>query len=199
MFSAVKFVAAAAIVTLFGGFLLAGVPMTPQGEEPLPAAVTASPSPEMTYQAPHQVSGTLDWEARLQTPVITQGDDRKTYRGGGDEYIIEMDDLRLSGTLYQLRNRDDIGQRYQHADGEVWTGSLELVNDDGTWTGTVRGYTSMNPGTLHWQIELTGSGAHEGSAALLTAMGLYGAWDVDGFIFPGALPDYPEPVEVPAE
>ena len=48
MFSALKFVAAAVIVALFGGFLLAGILTTPQGEDMAPAAVTASPSPMTT-------------------------------------------------------------------------------------------------------------------------------------------------------
>jgi hypothetical protein len=49
MFSALKFVTATAIVSLFGGFLLTGVLTTPQEGEVLPAAVTESPSP-MTAQ-----------------------------------------------------------------------------------------------------------------------------------------------------
>ena len=50
MFSALKFVAAAAIVALFGGFLLAGVLSTPQEVEVLPADATESPSPTMTSE-----------------------------------------------------------------------------------------------------------------------------------------------------
>ena len=47
-FSALRFVAAAAIVALFGGFLLAGVLSTqPDGEAP-PAAVAESPAPKAT-------------------------------------------------------------------------------------------------------------------------------------------------------
>ncbi len=45
MFSAVKFIAAAVIVALFGGFLLSGVLTTQQDDEVLPASVTDSPSP----------------------------------------------------------------------------------------------------------------------------------------------------------
>ena len=45
MFSAGKFVVAAVIVALFGGFLLASVLITPQKDEIGPAAVTESPSP----------------------------------------------------------------------------------------------------------------------------------------------------------
>lgn len=44
MFSAVKIVAAAAIVALFGGLLLTGVLTAPEGEERAPAAATSSPA-----------------------------------------------------------------------------------------------------------------------------------------------------------
>jgi hypothetical protein len=54
MSSAVKFVVAAAIVALFGGFLLTGVLTTQQGDEMAPAAVTASPT------------------AKTRSPVTTQ-------------------------------------------------------------------------------------------------------------------------------
>jgi hypothetical protein len=50
MFSALKFVAASAIVALFGGFLLAGVLTTPQDDEMAPAAMSASPASEVTSE-----------------------------------------------------------------------------------------------------------------------------------------------------
>ena len=199
MFSTVKFVAVAAIVALFGGFLLTGALTTQQGEELVPAAVTASPSPVTTYVAPQPVSGKFNFGRKIQAADISQGEDRKTHRDTGLEMPIELDDARLSGTIYLALNEDLIGEKYQHHDGEVSTGTLELVNDDGSWIGTVRGYASMNPATQHWHMELTGTGAHEGLSALLEAKGPYGSWDVEGLIFPGVLPEYPEPIEVPAE
>ena len=48
MFSAVKFIAAGVIVALFGGFLLAGVLTTQEGDEMVPGAVTDSPAPTTT-------------------------------------------------------------------------------------------------------------------------------------------------------
>jgi hypothetical protein len=51
VFSALKLVAAAAIVALFGGFLLAGILSTPQETEVLPANATESPSPTVTSVA----------------------------------------------------------------------------------------------------------------------------------------------------
>jgi len=47
MFSATKFVVAGVIVALFGGFLLTGVLTTQQGDEMVPAAVTASPETDL--------------------------------------------------------------------------------------------------------------------------------------------------------
>ena len=58
VFSALKFVAAAAIVALFGGFLLAGILSTPQETEVLPADETGSPSPTAT-SAPSFPTGTF--------------------------------------------------------------------------------------------------------------------------------------------
>ena len=48
MFSALKLVAATAIVALFGGFLLSGILTTQQSDVGIPAAATESPSPTMT-------------------------------------------------------------------------------------------------------------------------------------------------------
>jgi hypothetical protein len=48
MFSALKFIAAGVIVALFGGFLLAGILTTQQGDDVVPGAVTQSPGPEVT-------------------------------------------------------------------------------------------------------------------------------------------------------
>ena len=50
MFSALKFVAAAVVVALFGRFQLAGVQTTPQEERDLPAAPTAPPTAEATSE-----------------------------------------------------------------------------------------------------------------------------------------------------
>ena len=67
MFSAVKFITAAAIVALFGGFLLAGVLTTPQEGEVLPAAVTESPEPEATT-APKEP--TLPPDPSVRTDIL---------------------------------------------------------------------------------------------------------------------------------
>ena len=112
-----------------------------------------------------------------------------------------MDDARLSGTLWLLSNMEAIGGRIRASEGEVMAVTVELVNDDGSWVGTMRGYIAYEPRRVHyWQLELTGTSAYEGHSALLQVKGPgTGPYEVEGFVFPGALPDYPGPVEVPAE
>ncbi len=78
MFAALKFIAAAAIVALFGGFLLAGVLTTPQGDEMAPAAVTDSPSP---------VTATSELLFELSVPRWALPDDVTALEAGG--WILE--------------------------------------------------------------------------------------------------------------
>ena len=61
MFSAVKSIVAVAIVALFGSFLLAGILITSQDSEVLPAAATESPSPT-TPEEPLFPTGTFKAE-----------------------------------------------------------------------------------------------------------------------------------------
>ena len=58
MFSAAKFVLAAVIVALFGGFLLTGV-LTQQEEEPLPVGASVSASPQVSPVATDVIE--VDW------------------------------------------------------------------------------------------------------------------------------------------
>ena len=120
-------------------------------------------------------------------------DDRIRYRGAVYVDPIEMDDARLSGKLWQAWSKDGLRDGRP---GELITGTTELTNDGGSWVGKQRGYIDPFTGDYHFQIDLTGTGAYEGYSALLYAKG-HSTWDVEGLIFPGALPDYPDPVEVP--
>ena len=166
----------------------------------LSVAVVAQDEQEPDSRGPHEVSGTLRLVNEFQGSTLTVEEGRKLVRGGGNRETIEMDDPRLSGDLWTVLNRDFIGDRQYGGDGAVGTGAVELVNEDGSWVGTMRGYVSMDPRTHHWHYELTGTGAHDGFSALLYARRPEtGVWDVEGFVFPGALPAYPDPVVVPAE
>jgi len=149
---------------------------------------------------PHPVTGQIWIGAVLQPATVTEEEGRQVRRGFGFWDTIELDDARLSGKLWQVWNRDSIGGPLKQGDGEVAAAALELVNEDGSWVGTMRGYASMGPRSHYWQIELTGTDVYEGHSALLYAHGPAGGpWAVEGFVFPGALPPYPDPVEVPAE
>ncbi len=83
MFSALKFIAASAIVALFGGFLIAGVLTTPQGDDMAPAAVTASPSPMTTEEL---LSG-------MVTEEVQPGVLRVVNDGVRDLASVEADDI----------------------------------------------------------------------------------------------------------
>ena len=80
-----------------------------------------------------------------------------------------------------------------------FTGTLELVNDGGSWIGSLRGYATTKPATRHWHFELTGTGEYEGLSAILEGVGPLGSAEIEGLTFPGSLPEYPDPVVVPAE
>jgi len=165
----------------------------------LGGAVLAQDMETPASDGPHPVSGSLRADTGCfqgSTLVVEEG--RTQQRGYGCHDAIEMDDARLSGTLWHVWNRDFIGERQYGREGEVLTGTVELVNDDGSWVGTMRGYYTMDPRTAHWHLELTGTGAHDGFSALLYTKGL-DTMDVEGFVFPGVLPEYPDPVVVPTE
>lgn len=119
---------------------------------------------------------------------------------------IQMDEPRLSGLLRSTVNLDTYGGRELSGEGTVAAGRTELINDDGSWTGTLRGYRDVYAGPdgfpqrdIHWYVELTGSGAYEGHSALLYVDGnpSRGFLDVRGFVLPGVLPEYPDSIMYP--
>ena len=164
-------------------------------EPPVPVRVTGS----------IEAGGGFDFG----TVEVTQDDERgvEERRGSFWDDPIALDEPRLSGQLRSTLNMDTYGGRDLGGDGSVVTARTELVNDGGTWTGTLRGYSypHMDEGfpqrDLIWHIELTGTGAYEGNSALLYAQGSFndGLLEVDGLVFPGELPGYPDTVELPAE
>ena len=109
MFSALKFIAAAAIVALFGGFLLAGVVTTPQGDEMAPAAVTESPS-SMTTEA--LLSG-------MVTEEVEPGVFRVLDDGAGHTFpLVGVDHPR------------DVDGLYAAPDGAVWVRLSPCCSDN---------------------------------------------------------------------
>jgi len=172
--------------------LLGGAGGTVAAQEDDAEGVAAGPAP---------LTGTVIEKRQHQRASTSYDEDRIRHRGAEYEDVIEVDDARLSGTMWQVWNTDALpgpdGKVFGKS-GNLITGSTEINNDDGSWVGTMRGYLHPVTKDYHFQIELTGTGAYEGSSALLYAKGP-GNWHVEGFIFPGTLPEYPDPVEVPAE
>ncbi|MGD8485851.1 MAG: hypothetical protein PVH07_04350, partial [Chloroflexota bacterium] len=100
MFSAIKFVTAAAIVALFGGFLLAGVLTTQQDGEAPPAAVTESPSPMTTDDILPGIALTVE---EVEPGVYRVFDD-----GARDLATVEAMDIvaGYDGSIWLLREDD---------------------------------------------------------------------------------------------
>ena len=164
----------------------------------LGGSVVAQEEEAPAADGPHQFSGPCRYETSW-AEVDGEVDGRHLRREWSRCRCL-MDDDRLSGTLWQLWNHESIGGPKYRADGEVMFGTVELVNDDGSWVGTMRGYIVNGPRTHYWQLDLTGTGAYEGLSALAYVEGPGGgAHEFEGFVFPGALPEYPDPVEVPTE
>ena len=160
---------------------------------------------------PVQVTGSVEVGGSTDYGIVdvTWDDERgvEERRGGYWDDPIEMDEPRLSGQLRSMLNMDTYGGPVLGGDGSVVSASTELVNDDGTWTGTLRGYAYPHSSDgfpqrdMIWHIELTGTGAYEGLSALLYAHGPISrqVLEVEGFVFPGVLPEYPDSVEVPGQ
>ncbi|MGD8485914.1 MAG: hypothetical protein PVG27_13230 [Chloroflexota bacterium] len=155
MFSALKFVAAAAIVTLFGGFLLAGILTPPQDGEVVPAAVTESPEPTTTADL---LSGMVTEEVEpgvyrvvndgvrelqpLEAMRIKAGQDGSVWVESFAEYDEGLIRLGDKGTLDLQLELWDLGvEDFEVAsDATVWAvmGSEEEAalrsNDGQAWT-----------------------------------------------------------------
>ena len=196
MFSAVKFVAAAAIVALFGGFLLAGILTTQQDGEVLPAAVTESPSP-VSHQAA-AFDGVHPYGA-LYKPGKTKAEEGMVLkRGHGYSFRFDtVSDPRLAGTWRSIFNED------QYLTSPSWTGvwtrATRIDNAGGSWLGDLTGYREPG-GRWHHQGILTGTGAYKGLSAIVFIDdngSQAGTYDIHGFIFPGELPEFPEYPEPP--
>lgn len=137
--------------------------------EGLGGAVVAQDEEALASAGPYPVSSTLKPVDGFQGATLIVEEGRYLERGNGTYDTIEMDDDRLSGTLWNLWNIDHFKGRGYGSDGEVLVGTIELVNDEGSWVGTMRGYASMDPKTYQLGMELTDTGAHDGYSALLYA------------------------------
>ena len=151
------------------------------------------------FDAPYEVTGQAYFPRAMQNWDATWDEEREVEEC--KHYTaqrIELDDTRLSGWLVMTLRVDTFGGRRHGGLGEVMAASGQVVNDDGNWVGTMRGYVAEGPGRRHyWQLELTGTGAYAGHSALLRGQGGSGQRiEIQGFVFPGPLPAYPPEPEV---
>lgn len=160
----------------------------------VPLSPSPAPSADLSAGSPSLVTGQLAWNdmgvgwVEWQKEVPDKGGVRQRVRKRTAR--SEMNDARLTGTVTVTDNADrftsDSGQSVR---GEVLWGTVDIKNDQGTWTGTLTGTTDLSAkgrGTTY--IELVGAGAYEGLSAVLFERETATTIDWNGVIFPGVLP-----------
>ena len=106
--------------------------------------------------------------------------------------MFEATDPRLSGLFTQTLSVRSFPVDYAtDAWAMVWTAAVRIENEDGAWAGVFDGFANESHPREWYQLE--GEGEYEG----LTAIMLWHGEDetYEGVIVPGALPDYPAPIE----
>ncbi len=134
MFSALKFVAAGAIVALFGGFLLSGLLTEPQGDDMAPAAVTASPSPMSTDEL---LSGMVTEEVEPGViRVVNDGYRDLSYPNVG--YPGYTVDVTPDGSVWLSDDEGNqglfrLGEEAVFEEPSRWPPYLEVAPDGSLW------------------------------------------------------------------
>ena len=136
MFAALKFIAAAVIVALFGGFLLTGILSTPQGDEMAPAAVTESPSPMTTEEL---ISGMVTEEVEPGVyRVVNDGVRDLSYPLGGWDVTGFVVDVTPDGSVWVSVDEGDhglfrLGEEPVFEDVTVVPSHREVAPDGSLW------------------------------------------------------------------
>ena len=114
-------------------------------------------------------------------------------RGRSTSGSLTMNDPRLSGNVRLEDNADrfcDGPCSEATYRGDVLWGTIEITNEDGSWSGTSTGTTDTSGGGGNiTYYELVGSGGYEGlSAVIFERETPTSGWLWDGVIFAGDLP-----------
>jgi len=219
VFSAVKLVAAAAIIALAGGLVLTGILPTAPVSDPMPAAIeatatatdeAASPTIESSTElpVPAWVTGTVAGSQMIGSAGRKWMDGRTTYPEEVWQAKQLSPDPLIAGTLTTVANVHEIGEGDTVVGGAIsggalTTGTMHVENDDGSWRGAFAGYREpTEPWNHHTQVLLAGEGGYEGLRALLyytgsigEGYGHSGSQQIQGVIFEGVMPALPAPVE----
>lgn len=138
MFSAVKFMVAAVIVALFGGFLLTGILTTSPGDEAAPGAVTESPSPMTTEEL---LSGMVTEEVEPGVFRVDNDGVRDLSLAVGWGGYGHMVDVTPDGSVWVSvqENHPDppsmfrLGEEPVFEDFEPWPPYREVAPDGSLW------------------------------------------------------------------
>lgn len=143
---------------------------------------------------PVHVTGTIDGrQTESGASVLTD----KAFQHREQTYVgsLEMSDPRLSGEQWSTWNYDEI--RPLGANGMVAAGTFGVENDEGSWAGTFSGVEYPGATETLLQGWLVGHGPYDGLSAYLSyVLPHSGTMTVEGMIFSGNKPPFPEP---PAE
>jgi hypothetical protein len=190
MFSALKFVVAAVIVALFGGFLLTGVMTTQPSEVAAPAITQEKDLKAGDWMTPSEAAFFGGGDCSMD---VTAAERRAIPSAAGFETRglpttceVTLSDPRLGGTQVIVDNSDCF-QR----DGCIHWGTMEVVGPDGTWQGWYTG-TEFPDGSTNLYIVLTGAGEYEGLVNIRHASGSYwNALEQVGLVYQGPPPPMP--------
>jgi len=183
------------VISIIAIGLLAGSSVAVAAQEEEAAAEPSTPA---------KVTGTINTETGdlVEEPTETVVDGMLEVRDGaftGERF--EMDDARLSGTGTVAFNVD-VHPVNDFEDVVLEVVDFRIDNDDGSWAG--RGTMFVHNGAEIPEEEainlmtlpLTGSGAYEGLSAYLIIDGSEDQPIVEGVIYAGEMPPFPE---LPAE
>ena len=172
---------------------------TVEPETPTAAESAAPAATEPT--TPAKVTGTLrpGGGPPVQEPTETVVDGVLEARGvayEGDQ--LEMDDPRLTGSASVVMNAN-VHKVSDFIDVVAQAFQLRIENEAGSWSGMGTAFAygggaipideAMNLDT----VQLTGAGAYEGLTAYLTVDWTEDPAAVQGVIFAGEMPPFPEP------
>lgn len=161
--------------------------------------------------------------ATYVTGTIIQGlgtGDSEYWEGGGighgrgmmTETVVEWSDPRLPSRVLRVINLDEHQPSAMATASSVRLEPLRQVygegqghllapedGPDGAWAGTSSGFlgfpTEEPPPVTFGLMTLTGEGAYEGLSAMIADTWKDGTPAFEGYIFEGALPPVPDPVE----
>ena len=171
-------------------------PLPPPGASAGAAAQTDTE--EADPLAPAKVTGTIGGGDVVAEPTETLVDGVLEGRGLVVEgETIETDDPRLTGSITRALNAN-IHKVSDFVDVLALAGAVRIENEAGSWSGQVTGLIHQGGGippdeaTNLAAVVLSGEGAYEGLSAYLFIDATEDQIAVEGVIFAGELPPFPE-------